>query len=182
MYVTHVHAQKKKRNFNAYISIRHMHCFCFVSYHDAWEARRQLTAAKHGRTKKDQNTRMDHNTQPPPVVSTLITLHHTYLWVMEADRRLDWHVLAWALRSLLRPTRNKERDSLPLVFLRNFLLALKKMFYYWTRQVSYLDVKSVISVCAGDFMFPHHIIRCILDHYCLQTGCHKEILVYSSTN
>lgn len=47
-----------------------------------------------------------------------------YLWVMEADTRLDWHVLVWALRSLLRPTANKERGTLTLIFLINFSLKI----------------------------------------------------------
>ncbi len=53
-----------------------------------------------------------------------INTAHTYLWVMEADTRLDWHVLVWALRSLPRPTANKERETLPLIFLINFSLKI----------------------------------------------------------
>ncbi len=51
MHITHAHARTKKE-IKVYPPICHMHFFSFVSYHEAWKARRQLTAAKQGRTKR----------------------------------------------------------------------------------------------------------------------------------
>lgn len=90
----------KQKGFSAHWPICLMRLFCFDR-----EARRQLTATKQGKQKG-----REHEDESRHTTTTCSNdMAHTYLWAMEADTRLDWHVLAWALRSLLPPTVNREK-------------------------------------------------------------------------
>lgn len=113
-YAYHTCACREKKEikaFNAHLPICHMHFFFF----------RLSAIMKHGkqggnwlqRSTVEQKGLKHRDESQHTTTTCSINTAHTYLWVMEADTRLDWHVLVWALRSPLRPTANKEREHYP---------------------------------------------------------------------